>query len=120
MSKPKTRSNTRDLVRDYKPSCFNWYENDFWADRTVARFQPIQRHFYRALLCAAFFGDTRPYLPDNDEELAELADADSLEQWLQNGPAIRRKFEAFVAEDGTKLLRNKRLDEEWEILVHKI
>jgi hypothetical protein len=98
----------------YEPEYMCWHERDFWADRYVINMTKLQRHFYRALLQAAFFCSTRPYLPDDDEELCTLADADNLETWQQNRKVVLRKFQPFTDGDGRKLLRHKRLDRDWE------
>lgn len=48
---------------------------------------------YRALLCAAWNTDNPPYLPTDDAELAELADAPSAEAWAEHKAAILERFE---------------------------
>lgn len=97
----------------YEPNYICWYERDFWADRVVARMTSLQRHFYRALLQAAFYCSTRPYLPLDDEQLCDLADAESLEQWRANKDAVLRKFTP-VEVVGVPLLSHKRLLADWE------
>ena len=54
---------------------------DFWADEAVLprHDMVMQRHYYRALLQAAFYCSTRPYLPTSDDELWILADAGTKE-----------------------------------------
>lgn len=105
---------------DYKPPFIRWFENDFWADRDVILLTWLQRHLYRALLLSAFYCDTRPFLPADDSQLWKFADAGSLETWTENRSAILAKFTAFEDEDGKKLLRNKRLDEEWAHLLRSL
>jgi uncharacterized protein YdaU (DUF1376 family) len=77
----------------------------------------LKRHLYRTLLQAAFFCETRPYLPDDEKQLAMLADAESVEIWRANADVILQKFERFTDENGTDLWRNKRLDAEWAELI---
>lgn len=93
----------------YEPRYICWYENDFVADVVVRRMTPHQRLMYRSLLQGAFYCSTRPYLPADDQELADLADADSLEMWLANKSAVMRKF---TLEDGK--WSHKRLLADWE------
>jgi hypothetical protein len=101
----------------YEPDYMCWHEQDFWGDRYVISMTKLQRHFYRALLQAAFFCSTRPHLPDDDEELSLLADADDVEVWKRNRQAVLRKFEPFTDDDGRELLRHRRLERDWEQLI---
>ena len=64
--KPKEKPLQGSVHVDYKPPFIRWYENDFWSDRSINRMTWMQRHYYRAILLAAFFCPTRPYLPDDD------------------------------------------------------
>jgi hypothetical protein len=72
----------------------------------------MQRHFYRALLQAAFYSSTRPYLPTSDDQLWILADAGSLENWLQNKDAIMVKFQSITVK-GAEVWSHKRLMRDW-------
>jgi uncharacterized protein YdaU (DUF1376 family) len=95
--------------KTYEPKYICWYENDFVADVVVRRMTPHQRLMYRSLLQGAFYCSTRPYLPADDQDLADLADADSLEMWLANKSAVMRKF---TLEGGR--WSHKRLLADWE------
>jgi len=75
------------------PTYICWHEQDFIGDRLVVRMTPHQRLMYRALCQVARFCDTQPYLPDDDNELFVLADADSLEHWQENRDAVLAKFQ---------------------------
>jgi uncharacterized protein YdaU (DUF1376 family) len=99
--------------KDYKPQYICWYEGEFWEDRSVVRMTPTQRHFYRALLQAAMFCSTRPHLPNDDDALWELADADDLKMWTENKAVILKKFSAIEVE-GVPLLSHKRLESDWQ------
>ncbi len=101
------------MLTDYKPAYIRWWEDDFWADRDVIAMTWLQRLLYRALLQAAFFCDTRPFLPDDDEKLWRLAGAKDLGTWRKNQEPILAKFTRFQDEAGMSLLRHKRLEEEW-------
>src|ERR1039458_10081733 len=70
------RKSSKRNGQEYQPPYQFWHEPDFWADECVSRGMTfMQRHFYRALLQAAFYCSTRPYLPTSDDELWKLADA---------------------------------------------
>ena len=62
---------------NWKPDYQPWNEEEFQADVFVRGMNWMQKHFYRALLQAAFFHSTRPYLPADDEVLWVLAGAES-------------------------------------------
>ncbi len=100
------------------PEYICWHENEFMADRAVVRMQPHQRLMYRALCQVARYCETRPYLPDDDNELYVLADADSLDHWKANREAVLVKFQK-VTVDGKSILAHKRVSadaakyEEW-------
>lgn len=98
-------------------SYLRWDEPAFWADRVVAsRMTTHQRHLYRALLLAALWCDTRPDLPNNDNDLWLLADADDIKDWNLNKGHILSKFHEDEV-DGVKVLYNNRLRREWEVFV---
>lgn len=99
--------------QEYQPPYQFWREADFWADECVSRGMTyMQRHFYRALLQAAFYTSTRPNLPTSDAELWKLADAGSLENWLQNKDAIMVKFQETEVKS-VKMFSHKRLMRDW-------
>ncbi len=77
---------------EYEPDYLCWHERDFMGDRVVVRMSPLQRLMYRALLQAAPYCSTRPYLPDDADELVYLADAPDLDAWRSNSAAILKKF----------------------------
>jgi hypothetical protein len=98
----------------HKPKYMCWYEEDFWADRYVSQMPRQARHFYRALLQAALFCPTRPYLPTDDTELALYADADP-QDWQTHKAAVLHKFTKVTIE-GVELWSHKRLLDQWEII----
>jgi hypothetical protein len=96
-------------------SYLRWDEPAFWADRVVAsRMTTHQRHLYRALLLAALWCPTRPDLPNDDNELYLLADADDVADWQKNKAPILTKFHEDEV-DGAKVLYNNRLRKEWAV-----
>lgn len=101
-----------------KPDFQPWREEAFRSDLRLRSLTPHQRLMYRALLCAAFVENTRPYLPDDDNWLWLLADADSKEQWLKDKPALMAFFER-IEEDGKPLLANPKVSEHWETIAEK-
>ena len=86
--------------RDFKPRWIKWDEDSFQADRIVQRMTCVQRSFTRTLMVECYYNPLRPYLPNDDSQLWELADAENLEQWLENKDKVLRKFESQEAEDG--------------------
>jgi hypothetical protein len=103
--------------QEYQPPYQFWHEPDFWADECVSRGMTfMQRHLYRALLQAAFYCSTRPYLPISDHELWKLADAGSLENWIQNKDAILIKFQKTTVRS-VEVLSHKRLMRDWIKLI---
>jgi uncharacterized protein YdaU (DUF1376 family) len=103
--------------QEYQPPYQFWHEADFWSDQCVSRGMTfMQRHLYRALLQAAFYCSTRPYVPNNDDELWKLADAGSLDNWMQNKAAILVKFQEIEVK-GVKVFSHKRLMRDWRKLV---
>ena len=116
MPKQKTSS---AHYQDYKPPYLKWWEDNFWSDMHVRRMAPTARHYYRALLQAAFFCDARPFLPADDAQLWMIADAESLQEWQKHKDQVLIKFTRFT-QDGKELLRNKRLDEEWAALLDNL
>src|SRR5260370_38700610 len=100
---------------DFKPIFIHWYEDDFQADLAVRRMTSRQRAFYRNFLMYCYFGDKRPYLAADDEELWLIADADSKQEWLENKKAILTKFTERLTKGGPRLA-NKRVREEWQVI----
>jgi uncharacterized protein YdaU (DUF1376 family) len=99
--------------QEYQPPYQFWHEPDFWGDECVSRGMTfMQRHFYRALLQAAFYSSTRPYLPTSDDQLWILADAGSRENWIQNKDAIMVKFQSITVK-GVDVWSHKRLMRDW-------
>ncbi len=96
---------------DYQP----WNEEEFQADVFVRGMNWMQKHFYRALLQAAFFHSTRPYLPADDEVLWVLAGAESQEQWEQNKSKVIKRFTA--VEGHSELIENRRVTADWQYLM---
>src|SRR5467141_2411771 len=94
---------------DFKPKWIKWDEDAHRADRQVQRMTPLQRALYRSLIIESYYNELRPFLPDDDNKLRELADAESREQWEANSAPILAKFKKVTAEDGEKLLINKRV-----------
>jgi hypothetical protein len=118
-TKPEVRQNqaaetSGETGSHYKPPYMRWFEGDFWADGDVRRMTWLQRHFYRALLLAAFQCETRPYLPDDDAQLWRLAGANRIKDWRRNRRAVVAKFTAFTDGSGRRLLSNPRLVDEWK------
>lgn len=101
------------MSADFKPKFVPWYEDDFQADRAVKRWTSVQRALYRNLLMESYYNDLRPNLPNDDSQLWLLADAESLQQWLDNKEPILVKFYEDVDSDGVSILWNKRVRQEW-------
>jgi uncharacterized protein YdaU (DUF1376 family) len=107
-------------MSDFKPKFIAWYEDDFRADRIVQRWTCVQRALYRNLLIESYYNAERPFLPNSDEQLWLLADAENIEQWKENRDTILTKFEAFKDKQGRPLLKNKRVIEEWDKMVGQL
>jgi hypothetical protein len=101
-----------------KPLYMPWSEEAFRADIQVMAMTTLQRWMYRALLQAAFFHSTRPYLPDEDAQLWMLAGCENEKQWERNKAAVRAAFTP-VEIDGVRLLSRKRLVEDWTRIMEK-
>ena len=107
------RKSSKRNGQEYQPPYQFWHECDFWADECVSRGMTfMQRHFYRALLQAAFYCSTRPYLPTSDDELWKLADAGTKDNWIQNKDAILVKFQSLTVR-GAEVWSHKRLLRDW-------
>jgi len=98
--------------KTFRPRFVYWWPDHFTGDPYVSRvMRPLHRHFYRALIIESFVNSWRPYLPNDDQELWMLADAESAEQWLAHKDVVMRKFT--LTEDG-KLWQHKRILADWE------
>jgi uncharacterized protein YdaU (DUF1376 family) len=107
------RKSSKRNGQEYQPPYQFWHEQDFWSDECVSRgMTSIQRHYYRALLQAAYYSSTRPYLPNNDDELWILADTETKQNWVDNKAAIMVKFQEIEVR-GVKVLSHKRLLRDW-------
>lgn len=74
------------------PKFINYYRDNFQGSlRVNRRLDWLQRHIYKALCLEACFCATRPYLPDDDAELAILADVPD-EVWMKNRDAVLKMF----------------------------
>lgn len=101
------------MPKPITPKFIPWSELDFWNDPVVVQAMNwMQRHLYRALLLKAHVCATRPYLPDDDNQLWLLADAGSLKNWMDNKEPILQKFTRDVIE-GVPVLCHKRVLEDW-------
>jgi len=102
-------------MENSKPLYQPWNDEEFWADPWVRQvMNRLQRMMYKNLLNQTFFCSTRPYLPDDDEELWLLADCESKEEWLDNKTVVLKRFHS---ENG--LLANKRVLDDWARVVEK-
>jgi uncharacterized protein YdaU (DUF1376 family) len=99
-----------------QPKYMCWCEPDFWADREVVSMPHQARAYYRTLLQAAYWTSTRPYLPDDDAQLWQLADATSIVDWQVHKQIVLAKFQPFTKGD-QKLLAHKRLLRDWKQIV---
>jgi hypothetical protein len=104
---------SRKAKEKIKPQWMRWYEDSFQADLRVRYMKPTQRHFYRALIIQSFYCGTRPYLPDNDDLLWMLADANDKEHWMEHAPVVRSMFTP-VAIDDVPLLSHGKILREWK------
>jgi uncharacterized protein YdaU (DUF1376 family) len=99
----------------YEPKYLYWWQKDFSADPYVSRvMRSLHRHFYRALIIESCFNSCRPYLPNDDEQLWMLADAESPEQWLAHKDVVMRKFT--LTADG-KYWQHKRVLADWQLML---
>jgi hypothetical protein len=111
--KKKLKLSAKLNGQEYVPPYQFWREREFWADVHVSRGMDwMQRHLYRALIQAAFYCSTRPYLPTSDDDLWILADAGTKEHWLENKDAIMLKFQ-LIKVKGVEFWSHKRLMRDW-------
>jgi uncharacterized protein YdaU (DUF1376 family) len=111
--KKKPKMSAKLNGQEYVPPYQFWCEREFWGDVHVSRGMSwMQRHLYRALLQAAFYSSTRPYLPTSDDDLWILADAGTKKHWLENKNAIMLKFQ-LIKVKGVELWSHKRIMRDW-------
>lgn len=101
-----------DRKGKYQP----WSHEEFVSDPRVRRMTPLARKTYMTLLHEAFVCSTRPYLPDDDEELELLADCSSPEEWRSVQVVVLGMFRREEV-DGQDVLCNKRLVQDWDTLL---
>jgi hypothetical protein len=101
-----------------KPSYMPWNEDAFWGDMGVRAMTAQQRWIYRTLLQTSFFCATRPYLPNNNNQLWVLAGCVDKQQWMENKRPVMAMFTAETV-DGHRLLFRKRVLEDWQRLLNK-
>lgn len=99
---------------DYQP----WNHEEFMADRRVRRMTCAGRKCYIMLLHEAFFCSTRPFLPDDDDELWTMADCESRDEWESVKVEVREMFLSFT-QDEVRLLAQKRVEEDWDRILVK-
>lgn len=92
-----------------------WRHEAFLADRKVRKMTHTELKTYMLLLHEAFVCETRPNLPDDDDELEEMALCNSREEWLSVRDAILGMFEKATV-GGKSVLTRKRLTEDWNKL----
>lgn len=97
-----------------KPLYQPWNEEEFQSDFRVRGMSSTQRWMYKSLLQSAFFHETRPYLPRDDEVLWILSGAGSIEEWLRNKEPVLKCFTA--TPDNPELIQNKRVCKDWNRL----
>jgi hypothetical protein len=95
-----------------KPLFQPWDETAFSADHHVQRLTYLQKWMYRTLCQQAWVCETRPCLPDDDDELWLLAGCESKEQWIENMGPVRAMFQARKKSERA-LLARKKLDNDW-------
>jgi hypothetical protein len=101
-----------------KPSYMPWNEDAFWGDMGVRAMTALQRWIYRTLLQTSFFCATRPYLPNNNNQLWVLAGCVDKQQWMENKRPVMAMFTRETV-DGHRLLFRKRVLEDWQRLLNK-
>lgn len=101
-----------DRKGKYQP----WSHEEFMADKRVRRMAPTALKTYMMLLHEGFVCSTRPYLPDNDEELELMAFCKDREEWLSVRDEVRAMFKTDVV-DGEPVLYNKRMLADWDNLL---
>ena len=92
-----------------------WSHEEFMADRKVRRMPSVALKTYMMLLHEAFVCSTRPNLPDDEEELEQMAYCTDHEEWLSVRSTVLAMFDRAEV-DGHAVLINKRLNRDWENL----
>lgn len=92
-----------------KPLYQPWSEEEFVADQFVRAMKSMERWMFRTLLQQAFFCSTRPYLPDDEDQLWMLAGCDYREQWDENKTRVLKMFSK-IQRRGVHLLKQKRVE----------
>lgn len=98
-----------------KPAYQPWNEEEFQADTKVRGMTWLERHLYRALLQGMFWCTTRPYAPNDDDELWVLAGAVNKEMWLDNKSNIMKCLQP--VEGNENLLEQKRVTADWKAIM---
>ena len=70
-----------------------WRHEAFMADRKVRKMTPTELKTYMLMLHEAFVCETRPNLPDNEDELEEMALCTDHDEWLSVRGAVLEMFE---------------------------
>ena len=91
----------------YKPPHMPWFERDFWSYR-VRKLKPLARLMYRSLLQQSWHSDRPPYLPADDKELMNLADAPSRKDWERHRESLLQMFDQ--TEDGQWYVHPRAID----------
>lgn len=102
-------------MADQKGKYQPWSHEEFMADRKVRRMSPTALKTYMMLLHEAFVCSTRPYLPDDEDELEAMGYCTDHEEWLSVRDSVLGMFEKSEI-DGIKVLIKNRLTQDWEKL----
>lgn len=92
-----------------------WSHEEFMADRKVRRMSPLAAKTYMMLLHEAFVCETRPNLPDDDNELYYMAYCTDRAEWESVKDVVLDMFRKETV-DGRDVLVNKRLVSDWSRL----
>ena len=92
-----------------------WSHEEFMADRKVRRMTSVELKTYMLMLHEAFVCETRPNLPDNEEELEEMALCTDHEEWMSVREAVLGMFDKATV-SGIPVLTRKRLTDDWKKL----
>lgn len=101
-----------------KPLYQPWRQEEFRSDLRVMMMSAIQRWMYRTVLQEAFVCSSRPHLPDDDGQLWLMAGCENQKVWDKNKAVVRSMFME-IEDDGVKLLKHKRLSDDWDRLLAK-
>lgn len=78
----------------------------------------VQRWMCRTLLQQAFICDTRPYLPDNDDDLWLFADCKDKTEWIKNKDKVLKMFRREEVE-GVSVLINDQIADDYSKFMRK-